>query len=174
LPEIVQESADGWLSIDYAEIVPILIEAFKEHMHDYHRIQAAFRDEFESFKGQLRERREKLSVAQAIGGSDFTDHDDLSSSHESGEEADHDAPSRRRSGRRELTDLSSVSDDSAGECFELEEMPESRPLAKLNFRSKLDVKELAERMTSLIPPRPYNELLHTLRTEKCKKQVKQR
>jgi hypothetical protein len=29
-------------------------------------------------------------------------------------------------------------------------------------------------MSSLIPPRPYNELLHTLRTDKRKRQAKQR
>lgn len=167
LPEIVQESADGWLSIDYAEIVPILIEAFKEHMQAYHRMQAGFRDEFEAFKGQLRERREKLGDLAA---------------HESGEESDPDSPRGKAHGAvdddDDLSDDDTDDDDGVvetDECgFELEEIPETRPLARLNFRSKLDVKELAERMSSLIPPRPYNELLHTLRTDKRKRQAKQR
>jgi hypothetical protein len=147
--------------------VPILIEAFKEHMQAYHRMQAGFRDEFEAFKGQLRERREKLGDPAA---------------HESGEESDPDSPRGKAHGAvdgdDDLSDDDTDDDDGVvetDECgFELEEIPETRPLARLNFRSKLDVKELAERMSSLIPPRPYNELLHTLRTDKRKRQAKQR
>jgi hypothetical protein len=40
LPEVVKETEDGWLSVNYVEIIPVLVEAFKQHTRD-----------FDSFKG---------------------------------------------------------------------------------------------------------------------------
>jgi hypothetical protein len=165
----VKEDADGWLSIDYAEIVPILIEAFKEHMQDYHKMQASFRQEFEAFKSQVRERTDKNNVDKNSSG----DADDAS--HESGDDEPTTTGKRAKAKSGKSEEKSEESDEEEGEGdYELEEMAETRTLADLSFRSKLDVKELADRMASLIPPRPYNELLHTLRTDKRKKKVKQR
>jgi hypothetical protein len=34
LPEVVQKTDDGWLTVNYVEILPILLEAFKQHVKD--------------------------------------------------------------------------------------------------------------------------------------------
>jgi hypothetical protein len=39
LPEVVQEGEDGYLAVNYAEIVPVLIEAFKEQVSHFKEIQ---------------------------------------------------------------------------------------------------------------------------------------
>jgi len=54
LPEVVYEDKEtGLLSVSYAEIVPVLIEAFKQHMADY-------QNEKEDIHQQLNELRGKL------------------------------------------------------------------------------------------------------------------
>ncbi len=42
LPEVVHEDEDGYLSVDYVEIIPVLIEAFNEHLEEYHQQQRKF------------------------------------------------------------------------------------------------------------------------------------
>jgi hypothetical protein len=59
LPEVVQEGPDGYLAVNYVEIVPVLIEAFKQQFK-----------EFESFKGGLeadvKDLRENLNAMAEI------------------------------------------------------------------------------------------------------------
>lgn len=53
LPEVVREDKDGFLSIDYVEIIPVLIEAFNQHMEAYHKQQKELKTEFESWRRLL-------------------------------------------------------------------------------------------------------------------------
>jgi len=139
LPEIVKTDANGWLSIDYVEIVPILIEAFKEHMKTYHETQASLRREFEAFKLQLQDRARSSILRKAEG---------------------------------ELQQ--EPNQDEKKDKNQLGALLNTRPLAQLDLRSKSDVKELAHRMSTLVPRRPYNQLMHTIRADARKKKLEQK
>lgn len=158
LPEVVQEDENGWLSVDYVEIVPILIEAFKEHMNDYHRTQDSFRKDFEEFKQQIAQKqqndKQKTLNRSDNSGESNPQHDNAESLSEE--------------------EKSYADNDDSSDGTELDDLFKDRPVSELNFRSKPDIKDLADHMASLIPPRPYNELLHNLRTDKRKKKLKQR
>jgi septal ring factor EnvC (AmiA/AmiB activator) len=39
LPEVVQKTPEGLLAVNYVEIIPVLIEAFKQHLTDYQDIK---------------------------------------------------------------------------------------------------------------------------------------
>jgi hypothetical protein len=53
LPEVVREDEDGFLSVDYVEIIPVLIEAFNQHLEVYHREQKELKSEFDTWRRLL-------------------------------------------------------------------------------------------------------------------------
>jgi hypothetical protein len=53
LPEVVKEDEDGYLSVAYAELVPLLIAAFKQHLDEYQKDKKEIWQEFEELKAQL-------------------------------------------------------------------------------------------------------------------------
>jgi len=57
LPEVVHRGQDGYLSVSYAEIVPVLVEAFKSHLKQYE-------GDKEDVRLQLAELRDKLDLIQ--------------------------------------------------------------------------------------------------------------
>jgi len=54
LPEVVtQDPKTGLLSVSYAEIVPVLIEAFKEHLTRYQHDKQDIQEQIEDLRGKL-------------------------------------------------------------------------------------------------------------------------
>jgi len=53
LPEVVTVDEDGYLAVAYAEIVPVLISAFNEHMAKYNEEQFLLKRRFDAFEVQL-------------------------------------------------------------------------------------------------------------------------
>jgi len=53
LPEAVHEDEHGFLSIDYVEIIPVLVEAFNQHLEAYHRQQKELKSEFDDWRRLL-------------------------------------------------------------------------------------------------------------------------
>lgn len=58
LPEVVREDEDGFLSVDYVEIIPVLIEAFNQHLEVYHREQKELKSEFDTWRRLLGDKDE--------------------------------------------------------------------------------------------------------------------
>jgi len=50
---VVREDVDGFLSVDYVEIIPVLIEAFNQHLEVYHREQNELKSEFDTWRRLL-------------------------------------------------------------------------------------------------------------------------
>lgn len=50
---MVREDEDGFLSVDYVEIIPVLIEAFNQHLEVYHREQKELKSEFDTWRRLL-------------------------------------------------------------------------------------------------------------------------
>eukprot|EP01090_Pellita_catalonica_P014699 TRINITY_DN3806_c0_g1_i3.p1 TRINITY_DN3806_c0_g1~~TRINITY_DN3806_c0_g1_i3.p1 ORF type:complete len:669 (-),score=95.69 TRINITY_DN3806_c0_g1_i3:27-2033(-) len=50
LPEVVQTDEDGYLSVAYTEIVPVLVQAFNEHLEEYNEDQKLLNEKFHSFR----------------------------------------------------------------------------------------------------------------------------
>jgi hypothetical protein len=71
VPEVVRETSSGFLSVAYAELIPILIEAFKFHMQkqrsaetstqELHQLAEHFAAMKRSFSDQLKHASERLS-----------------------------------------------------------------------------------------------------------------
>lgn len=61
------EDEDGYLSVAYAELVPLLISAFKQHLDLYENDKQVFRQEFESLKQEIKEKSNRLSTMDEIG-----------------------------------------------------------------------------------------------------------
>jgi hypothetical protein len=55
LPQVVHETEDGLLSVNYAEIVPVLIEAFKQHAKKTEEVQ-------ENIRAEVQELREAVAA----------------------------------------------------------------------------------------------------------------
>lgn len=53
VPEVVHEDPSGFLSVSYSELVPIIIEAFKEHMRQYDTDKKEINDQILNLKDQL-------------------------------------------------------------------------------------------------------------------------
>ena len=53
LPEVVVEDEDGYLTVAYSEIVPVLINAFNEHMAIYNKEQSSLKQRFDEFAQEL-------------------------------------------------------------------------------------------------------------------------
>jgi len=62
---VKQDSQTGLLSISYTEILPVLIEAFKEFVSDYKDNQQDIRQELSQFQSQLISFSRQLSEARA-------------------------------------------------------------------------------------------------------------
>lgn len=59
LPEVVNvDPVTGILSVSYTEIIPVVIEAFKQHMQEYAKEKQGVRDQLDGMRNRL-ERLEK-------------------------------------------------------------------------------------------------------------------
>lgn len=73
LPEVVQEDEEGYLTVAYSEIIPVLINAFNQHMEDYHREQQYLRGKFDDFEQDLKRMGDHKYNLQSL----INDKDDL-------------------------------------------------------------------------------------------------
>lgn len=46
-PEVIQETEEGWLSVNYAELVPVLISAFNYHIANYEEDKEEMSEQFD-------------------------------------------------------------------------------------------------------------------------------
>jgi hypothetical protein len=66
LPEAVVVDEEGYLSVAYAELIPVLIAAFKQHLETYQNDKDEFKKEFESIRGELRDKSNRLSTKEEL------------------------------------------------------------------------------------------------------------
>lgn len=55
IPEVVHEDSLGFLSVSYTELVPIIIEAFKDHMRQYNTDKKEIQDQIQELKEKIAE-----------------------------------------------------------------------------------------------------------------------
>jgi len=60
VPEVVHEDEYGVLSVSYTEIVPILIEALKQHMRDYKNDKGHVEEDINALKVNFSSLKEKM------------------------------------------------------------------------------------------------------------------
>lgn len=53
LPEVVKETHDGWLSVNYVEIIPVLVEAFKQHTRDFDQFKGGVETNIRDMKEDM-------------------------------------------------------------------------------------------------------------------------
>lgn len=66
LPEAVVVDEEGYLSVAYAELIPVLIAAFKQHLESYQNNKEEFKKEFEAIRGELRDKSNRLSTKEEL------------------------------------------------------------------------------------------------------------
>jgi hypothetical protein len=66
LPEAVVVDEEGYLSVAYAELIPVLIAAFKQHLETYQNDKDEFKKEFDSIRGELRDKSNRLSTKEEL------------------------------------------------------------------------------------------------------------
>eukprot|EP01129_Flabellula_baltica_P008973 TRINITY_DN3600_c0_g1_i1.p1 TRINITY_DN3600_c0_g1~~TRINITY_DN3600_c0_g1_i1.p1 ORF type:complete len:528 (-),score=101.98 TRINITY_DN3600_c0_g1_i1:318-1901(-) len=69
LPEVVREDENGYLSVDYADIVPVLIEAFKDHVKHVETWSEKLENEIKELKEQVSTFRPSPFVMDFMGWS---------------------------------------------------------------------------------------------------------
>lgn len=68
LPEAVHKTADGWLTVEYTSIVPVFIQALKEHVDQLFRLHASIQ-EIDTLRDSLQQLREKLRNSSSSSSS---------------------------------------------------------------------------------------------------------
>jgi len=66
VPEVVHEDQNGMLSVSYTEIVPILIEALKQHMNDYKSDKGQVEEDLNRLKINYSTLNEKMSELEGL------------------------------------------------------------------------------------------------------------
>jgi len=67
LPEVVEEDAEtGLLSVSYSEIVPILIEAFKQHLRDFQIEKTQMQAELKEISKTMKQLKEENKMYSPI------------------------------------------------------------------------------------------------------------
>jgi hypothetical protein len=66
LPEAVVVDEEGYLSVAYAELIPVLIAAFKQHLESYQNDKEEFKKEFEAIRGELKDKSNCLSTKDEL------------------------------------------------------------------------------------------------------------
>lgn len=65
VPEAVVEDEDGYLSVAYAELIPVLISAFKQHLENYNNDKEVFQQEFENLRQEIKNNK-RLSTMDEL------------------------------------------------------------------------------------------------------------
>jgi len=70
LPDVVNEDENGVLSVAYTELIPLLIEAFNQHVREYNEDKKRAQTSFEQFKEEVRIhiQQTKVDTAQRYAG----------------------------------------------------------------------------------------------------------
>ncbi|NUQ47853.1 MAG: tail fiber domain-containing protein, partial [Phycisphaerae bacterium] len=68
LPQVVQRSADGYLSVDYGRLTPVLVEAIKELRQDNERLRSTKNAEIQSLRDELQELKDMVRRMSAEKG----------------------------------------------------------------------------------------------------------
>ncbi len=55
LPEAVREEEDGYLAVNYESMIPVLVEAMKQHLQEYQTDKMDFQDQLDDLRTQLEE-----------------------------------------------------------------------------------------------------------------------
>jgi hypothetical protein len=55
LPEAVREEEDGYLAVNYESMIPVLVEAMKQHLQEYQTDKMDFQDQLDDLRVQLDE-----------------------------------------------------------------------------------------------------------------------
>ncbi len=55
LPEAVREEEDGYLAVNYESMIPVLVEAMKQHLQEYQTDKMDFQDQLDDLRTQLDE-----------------------------------------------------------------------------------------------------------------------
>jgi hypothetical protein len=66
LPEAVVTDEEGYLSVAYAELIPVLIAAFKQHLESYQNDKEVFMKEFEVLRGEIKDKSNRLSTKDEL------------------------------------------------------------------------------------------------------------